>query len=126
MSTIISECEDGYALLGAYFKAVGTELASSGPYADPSTLSSTLPFDQLLTFAYSGTTSQADFGLGYALNVISEFSAIQRELGMASMNKTQLLLAASSEAQEEATYLDQNSSYIVGVLKGASTSGTQC
>lgn len=122
--TTLSECSEGYSLLTAYFKGVSTSVTSGVP-PDVNTLSGALTYADLWTLVYKGSTGPADVSLGLAADTVSEFSSIQRELGILSLGKVSLYSSAASEAQDEADRLSQTSSFVAGSLKGSETTGTQ-
>lgn len=125
MTTVVSECTDGYDSLSTYYTSVANYLAGGTTIPDPTSTVNGLSFDNLQTFTSQSVDISPGHSIGAAVEVISEFYSLTRELDMATQGKVSLSAAAASEAQEDADFHSQNSGFFTGVISGQPTSGTR-
>ena len=124
-TTIFQDVQQGYQQLVSYFTSITTYLTSGGTPPDISTINGQFNTNNLLTYSVNGSYDGASFPVGAAIDAASDFSAIQRELDMGSMQKVSLIASAASDAASESVYYGQFGGYCYGVLGGAPTAGTQ-
>lgn len=123
--TLIEECRSGLDAIRDFYEAQATYLTSGGTPPDPVSTLGELPYENLLTFSYSASQETGDYSVGLSSELVAEFSALTREIEMASATKASLYTDAASESLQEADIYAQSSGYHAGVLGGARTTGSK-
>lgn len=123
--SVISEVQAGSGAVIAFYKGVAAYLNDIGTEVDISTIDGTLTYGDLLTYAQAAAQQSGSFAIGLGIEALSDFAAIQRELDLSRLTKTELMSSAAGEASSEAQIYTDNSAYQVGVLSGTSTTGSQ-
>jgi hypothetical protein len=123
--TVISEVQTGSGAVAAFYKGMAEYLNSTGVEVDISTLDGTLKYEDLLTYVRASAQQGGSFAVGLGIEALSDFAAIQRELDLSRLTKTQLMSSAAGEASSEAQIYSDTATYQVGVLSGSSTTGSQ-
>lgn len=120
-----TECTQGYGNLNTFLSQLSTYLSTGGTPPALSLLDGNLPYDNLLTFTVNSATENPQYSVGFSIETISDFSAVQREIAMAVMTKVELLDQASSSVGDDAQYYADTSAFNLGVLQGAPTNGSR-
>lgn len=123
--TVLSQIQTGSGIVVAYYKGVALYLTDTGEEVNISTLDGFLPYDDLLTYTNANAQQSGNFAVGLAIEALSDFAAIQRELDMTRQTKIELMDSAASEATDDAQIYEDTSTYQTGVLSGSATSGSQ-
>lgn len=122
----ITEINTGFNALINYLKAQETYLLSGGTPPDARLLYLELDYPELLTYCNSQVIQGAGYEIGVAQEAISTIAASLRELGMATTSKSLIYTSHQSEIVDEYQFYSQSKDFYTGVLKGNSTSGSQC
>ena len=125
MSTLVSEIQDGLSALQTFYQNRANYILSGGTPENHEAIGANLNFENLQTYSVDSSPSGRGFTVGLSSEIISEYSATVRELGMASQAKSDIYLSIASEATDEVTNYSQNSTYNVAVMRGAPTNGPQ-
>lgn len=125
MTTLINEVETGLGKLRDFYAARAAYIQTGSSPEDHATIVDELGFDNLHTYSYDASIRGAGFPVGVSSETLAEYSAVIRELDMASQSKSVLYGNISAEAQTESQEYDRNLTYSVGVLRGARTTGPE-
>jgi hypothetical protein len=68
----------------------------------------------------------AAFQNGAMQESLNTMVAVAREVDMAMRTKPQMFLNAANDCQNEANYYSTTGQFLVGVMRGAETNGSQC
>jgi|ERR1700757_595997 len=123
--TAMTEIQNGSAAVAAFYKGVAEYLNNTGSEVDISTLDNTLTYEDLLTYVQGASQQAGSFAVGLGIEALSDFAAIQRELDISRLTKTQLMSTAAGEADSDADIYTHTATYQVGVLTGSATAGSQ-
>ena len=121
----ITELQTNSGTVVAFYKGIEDYLNATGIELDVTTLDGTLTYDDLLTYVQGAAQQGGSFAVGLAIEALSDFAAIQRELDMTRLTKTELMSTAAGEAGAEAQIYADTTTYQIGVLGGTSTTGSQ-
>lgn len=123
--TVVSQVQTGSDNVVAYYKGIAFYLNGTGDEVDISTLDGFLPYDDLLTYVNANAQQAGSFAVGLAIEALSDFAAIQRELDMTRLTKIELMDSAASEATDDAKIYEDTATYQLGIISGSATSGSQ-
>lgn len=126
MATPITETRTAFSALKAFFEGLSSYALSGGTSPDPSTLSSSMKYEELLSFSTSQAERASGFEVGSSQEAIATCYCTERELGMATQRKTSIYNSLSGELGEEATFYSQAGDFYAGVIAGSPTGGSQC
>lgn len=123
--TVQTDVQNGSGAVVAFYQAVAAYLNATGTDGDITTLDGQLTYDDLLTYVQGAAQQGGSFAVGLAIEALSDFAAIQRELDLSRLTKTELMSSAAGEASSEAQIYSDTATYQLGILNGSSTTGSQ-
>lgn len=123
--TLVEEIETGFTALENFYQQRSTYVTTGSGPENHEAIGANLNYENLVTYVQDASTRSGAFPVGVSSEVISEFSAMLREIDLASQSKSALYASIAAEATQDASIYAQSSVYNVSVVRGSPTSGPQ-
>lgn len=123
--SIFTEVEDIYTTLSNFNESDGQYLLSGGVPPNPNSLAPNFTYSELMTLCLTSIDEQANYVIGVSQDVIAEGAANLREIDISTLTKTAIYTNRISEAEDDVEFLDKTKNFILGILRGGNTNGSQ-
>lgn len=126
MSTPLDECTATFTTLSDFLTATAEYLSGSGEMPAAIDLLTAFDYSTSLEELVQRSNQAAAFQNGAIQESIATMVSVTREVDLATRGKASLFLSAAADAQAEQEYYTQTGQFLVGVMRGAATNGSQC